>query len=115
MMETADYLEVRARAKNVRRSARKVRLVADAVRGRTVEEALAVLRFMPNHAAREVEKVIRSAAANAENNYDLDSGNLTVYRIEVDEAMTLKRFKPGAHGRVKPRLKRASHITAIVR
>ncbi|SRR5579884_460563 len=114
-MDVSSYLEVHARARNVRRSPRKIRLVADAVRGRRVDEALAMLRFMPNHAAREVEKVIKSAAANAENNYDLDAGSLTIHRIEVDEAMTLKRFKPGAHGRVKPRLKRASHITAIVR
>ncbi len=114
-MEQQGYLEVRARAKNVRHTARKVRLVADAVRGRSVDEALSMLRFMSNHAARDVEKVIRSAAANAENNYDLDSGSLMIHRIVVDEAMTLKRFKPGAHGRVKPRLKRSSHITAIVR
>lgn len=109
------YLEVHANAKNVRRSARKVRLVADAVRGRNVEEALALLRFMPQHAARDVEKVIKSAAANAENNYDLDLGGLTVYRISIDEGVTLKRFKPGAHGRVKPRLKRSSRISVVVR
>lgn len=114
-MEDGHYLEVRARARNIRRSARKIRLVADVVRGRSVEEALAVLRFIPNHAAREVEKVIKSAASNAENNYNLDSGTLTVFKLDVDEAMTLKRFKPGAHGRVKPRLKRSSHITAVVR
>lgn len=114
-MEAAQYLEVRARAKNVRHAPRKVRLVADAIRGRSVDDALALLKFMPNHAARDVEKVIKSAAANAENNYDLDAASLTVHRIVVDEAMTLKRFKPGAHGRVKPRLKRSSHITAVVR
>jgi len=114
-MDAAGYLEVRAQVKNVRRSARKVRLVADAVRGRRVEEALAMLRFMPQYAARDVEKVIKSAAANAENNYDLDSGTLTVFRINVDEGMTLKRFKPGAHGRVKPRLKRSSRISVVVR
>src|SRR5581483_9342186 len=98
-----------------KRSARKVRLVADAVRGRNVEEALALLRFMPQHAARDVEKVLRSAAANAENNYDLDLGSLRVHRINVDEGVTLKRFKPGAHGRVKPRLKRSSRISIVVR
>lgn len=114
-MEDVGYLEVRARAKNVKRSARKVRLVADTVRGRSVDEALALLRFMPNYAARDLEKVIRSAAANAENNYDLDAGNLRIYRILVDEGITLKRFKPGAHGRVKPRLKRSSQISVIVR
>lgn len=109
------YFEVHANAKNVKRSARKVRLVADAVRGRNVEEALALLRFMPQHAARDVEKVLKSASANAENNYDLDPGTLTVHEIKVDEGVTLKRFKPGAHGRVKPRLKRSSHISVVVR
>jgi large subunit ribosomal protein L22 len=114
-MDTTQYIEVRAQSRNVHRSARKVRLVADAVRGRNVNDALAVLQFMPSYAAKDLAKVIKSAAANAENNYDLDIDRLTVYRIIVDEAMTLKRFKPGAHGRVKPRLKRSSHITAIVR
>jgi large subunit ribosomal protein L22 len=115
MEQLGRYVEVRAQARNVRRSPRKIRLIADAVRGRKVDEALALLRFIPNYAARDVEKVIKSAAANAENNYDLDIDTLVVYRIEVDEAVTMKRFKPGAHGRVKPRLKRSSHITAIVR
>jgi len=114
-MEDGHYLEVQARAKNVKRSARKVRLVADVVRGRGVNEALSLLQFMPNYAARDVAKVVKSAAANAENNYDLDIDSLTIHRIVVDEAMTLKRFKPGAHGRVKPRLKRSSHITVTVR
>lgn len=114
-MDTGGYVEVHAYAKNVKRSAQKVRFVADAIRGRGVEDALAMLRFMPQYAARDVEKVINSAAANAENNYDLDRGRLTVFRIEVDEGITLKRFKPGAHGRVKPRLKRSSRISVIVR
>jgi large subunit ribosomal protein L22 len=114
-MDTGGYVEVHASAKNVKRSAQKVRLVADAIRGRAVDDALAMLRFMPQYAARDVEKVITSAAANAENNYDLDRGRLTVFRIEVDEGVTLKRFKPGAHGRVKPRLKRSSRISVIVR
>lgn len=114
-MEAEGFLEVRAVARNVRRSPRKVRLIANAVRGRSVNEALALLKFMPHYAARDVAKVIQSAAANAENNYALDIDRLHVHRIWVDEALTLKRFKPGAHGRVKPRLKRASHITAVVR
>jgi len=114
-MEELGYLEVHASVKNVKRSARKVRLVADVVRGRPVAEALSILRFMPQHAARDVEKVIKSAAANAENNYDLDVEGLHVHRIHVDEGMTLKRFKPGAHGRVKPRLKRSSRISVVVR
>jgi large subunit ribosomal protein L22 len=114
-MQELGYVEVRASVKNVRRSARKVRLVADVVRGRSVTEALTILRFMPQHAARDVEKLLKSAAANAENNFNLDVEGLHVHRILVDEGMTLKRFKPGAHGRVKPRLKRSSKISVIVR
>ena len=107
-------MEVRAVAKNIRRSPRKVRLVVDAVRGRSVNEALAVLGLMPNGAARDVYKVVKSAAANAENNFELDINDLYVYRIFVDEGPTLKRFKARAHGRVAPRLRRSSHITAVV-
>jgi large subunit ribosomal protein L22 len=107
-------MEVRASAKNIRRSPQKVRLVVDVVRGRTVNEALALLQFMPQGAARDVYKVIKSAAANAENNFELDVNDLYVHRIYVDEGPTLKRFRARAHGRVAPRLKRSSHITAIV-
>jgi large subunit ribosomal protein L22 len=107
-------MEVRAVAKNIRRSPRKVRLVVDAVRGRSVNEALAVLDLMPHAAARDVYKVVKSAAANAENNFELDINDLYVYRIFVDEGPTLKRFKARAHGRVAPRLRRSSHITAVV-
>lgn len=107
-------MEVRAMAKGVRRSPRKVRLVVDTVRGRSVNEALALLRFMPQAAARDVYKVVKSAAANAENNYELDINDLYIHRIYVDEGPTLKRFKARAHGRVAPRLRRSSHITAVV-
>ena len=107
-------MEVRAVAKNVHRSPQKVRLVADTVRGRSVNEALAILQFMPQAAAQDVYKVIKSAAANAENNYELDVNDLYVHRLFVDEGMTLKRIKARAHGRVAPRLHRWSHITAVV-
>jgi large subunit ribosomal protein L22 len=107
-------MEVRAVAKNIRRSPRKVRLVVDQVRGRSVNEALAVLQFMPQAAARDVYKVVKSAASNAENNFDLDINDLLIYRIFVDEGPTLKRFKARSHGRVAPRLRRSSHITAVV-
>lgn len=107
-------MEVRAVAKNIRRSPQKVRLVVDVVRGRSVHEALAILSLMPQGAARDVYKVVKSAAANAENNFELNPNELYVYRIFVDEAATLKRFKARSHGRVAPRLKRASHITAVV-
>jgi|SRR5947209_16819485 len=107
-------MEVRAVARNIRRSPQKVRLVVDQVRGRPVQEALAILSLMPQGAATDVYKVVKSAAANAENNFELDAGTLYVHRIFVDEAPTLKRFKARSHGRAAPRLKRGSHITAVV-
>jgi large subunit ribosomal protein L22 len=107
-------MEVRAVAKNIRRSPQKVRLVVDQVRGRSVQEALAILSLMPQTAARDVYKVVKSAAANAENNFDLDANALYVHRIYVDEAPTLKRFIERSHGRPAPRLRRGSHITAVV-
>lgn len=107
-------MEVRAVARNIRRSPQKVRLVVDAVRGRSVNEALTMLRFMPQSAAVDVYKVVKSAAANAENNFDLDVNELVIRRIYVDEGPTLKRFKARSHGRVAPRLRRSSHITAVV-
>lgn len=107
-------MEVRAVAKNVQRSPRKVRLAADAVRGRSVNEALTVLSLMPQGAARDVFKVVKSAASNAENNFEIDVDDLFVSRIFVDEGRVLKRYKARAHGRVAPRLRRSSHITAVV-
>jgi large subunit ribosomal protein L22 len=107
-------MEVRAVAKHVRRSPQKVRLVVDQVRGRTVNEALAILSLMPQAAARDVYKVVKSAASNAENNFELDINDLYLYRIYVDEGRTLKRYKARSHGRVSPRLRRSSHITAVV-
>lgn len=107
-------MEVRAVARNIRRSPQKVRLVVDQVRGRSVQEALAILSLMPQGAATDVYKVVKSAAANASNNFDLDEDGLYVHRIYVDEASTIKRFKARSHGRAAPRLQRGSHITAIV-
>jgi large subunit ribosomal protein L22 len=91
-----------------------MRLVADAVRGRSVNEALAILSLMPQVAARDVYKVVKSAAANAENNFEFDINDLYLHRIFVDEGPTLKRYKARSHGRVAPRLRRSSHITAVV-
>jgi len=91
-----------------------MRLVADAVRGRSVNEALAILSLMPQLAARDVYKVVKSAAANAENNFEFDINDLYLHRIFVDEGPTLKRYKARSHGRVAPRLRRSSHITAVV-
>jgi len=107
-------MEVKATAKQIGISARKVRLVVDAIRGRKVDEALSILRFMPTPAAREVAKVVRSAAANAENNFQMAISDLRIVRAQADEARTMKRFRARARGRMSPILKRASHITVAV-
>jgi len=107
-------MEVVAHARNVRIAPRKVRLIIDAVRGKPVERALALLSLMPQKAARDVYKAVSSAAANAENNYSLDRGSLVISRIWANEARTLKRWRPRGHGRVSPLLSRSSHVTVIV-
>jgi ribosomal protein L22 len=103
--------EVRAQAKWVRTSARKARLVADHIRGRTVPEARTVLAFTPRVAAREVEKVLRSAVANAEANHGLIGDDLIVLAVYVDEGPTIKRWRARARGRVGRIFKRTCHIT----
>jgi large subunit ribosomal protein L22 len=107
-------MEVRAVAKYIRTSPRKVRLVVDLVRGRPVVEALALLRFMPQAAAQDVAKVVKSAVANAEQNKHLAAEDLFISRIMADEGPTMKRFRPRSHGRSSPILKRSSHITVVV-
>jgi len=88
--------------------------VAAVIRGKSVTEALALLRFLPQRAAKEYAKVVKSAAANAETNFNLDPGDLYVIRATADKGMTLKRFRPKARGRVGPILKRSSHLTVVV-
>jgi len=107
-------MEVKAVSKNTGVSPRKVRLLVDMVRGKKVDEALAVLRFTPSPTAQVVAKVIKSAAANAESVFQMSSSDLRVVRIFADEAPTLKRFRPRSRGRVSPILKRSSHVTVIV-
>jgi large subunit ribosomal protein L22 len=107
-------MEVRAVAKDIPISPRKVRLVVDAVRGRKVDEALNMLRFMPQNAAKDVYKVVKSAAANAENNYNLDADTLWIQRIYADDGRTLKRLWRRNMGRANRVLKRSSHITVVV-
>ncbi len=107
-------VEVRAVEKNIRMSAQKVRLVLDTVRGKPVPEALAVLRFLPQRAAKPVAKAVKSAAANAENNFNMDPDDLVITRAAADEGRTLKRWRPRARGRVNQILKRSSHITVVV-
>jgi large subunit ribosomal protein L22 len=107
-------VEVYAHARNIRIAPRKVRLVVDSVRGMPVGRAMSQLQLMPQKAAREVFKTIKSAVANAENNYGLDPETLIVSRIWANEARMMKRWRPRAHGRVSPLLSRSSHITVVV-
>ncbi|TFH37443.1 MAG: 50S ribosomal protein L22 [Dehalococcoidia bacterium] len=107
-------MKVKVVAKDIGMPSRKVRRYVDLVRGQKVEEALAVLRFMPSPAARAVAKAVKSAAANAENNYQTPLASLRIVAAYVDEGRTLKRFRPQARGRISPILKRSSHVTVLV-
>jgi large subunit ribosomal protein L22 len=107
--------DIRAEARFVSVSAQKARLVVDLVRGRTVNDALDVLKFTPNKAAHPVYKVVASAMANAEENFGVSRDDLIIYRIFADEAPTRKWRRFGARGRFKPWLRRSSHITVILR
>ena len=105
---------VRAQAKWVRTSSRKARLVLDHIRGRTVPEARTVLAFSTRAAATDIEKVLRSAVANAEANHGLDGDELVVEVAYADEGPTLKRWKPRARGRVNRIRKRTCHVTLVL-
>lgn len=106
--------EVKAVLKNADFSPQKARLVADKVRGMSVDKAVELLSFMPKKAARVVKKLLLSAIANAEHNEGADIDDLKVHRIFVDQAPTLKRFKARAKGRGTRELKRRSHITVVL-
>ncbi len=107
-------MRVSATARHIRMSPRKVRLVTDLILGKPVEEAAAVLRFLPNAAARDVAKVLKSATANAENNFNLSADELRIVSAVANEGPTLKRGRPRAQGRYFAILKRTSHITIAV-
>ena len=107
-------MEVQAKSKNVRISPRKVRLLLNPIKGRSVDEAVAILRNLPMPVARKVEKIVKSAAANAENNYSLDIDRLRIKAAYADEGSRMHRFRAGARGRAKPWTRRLSHITIIV-
>ena len=107
-------MQVRAFAKDTGISARKVRPLIDMVRGKTVDEALTLLRFASSPNARLVAKTVKSAAANAENNYQLTPSDLKIISIYANEAPRMKRFYPRARGRISPIRKDSSHITVIV-
>jgi len=107
-------MEVRAVAKYMRVSPQKVRMLVDAVKGKPVEMGLTSLKFMPQKAARIVEKVVRSAVANADQNPEIDVDSLVIRNITVDGGPTLKRWRPRARGRATRILKRTAHITVIL-
>ncbi|MFO7965132.1 MAG: 50S ribosomal protein L22 [Desulfobacterales bacterium] len=107
-------MEVKAVAKYIRISPRKVRILVDGIKGQPVEKGLDSVKFMPQKAAGILEKLIRSAVANADHNLNLDVDSLIIRNIIVDGGPTLKRFKARARGRGTRILKRTSHITVIL-
>ncbi|MCK5653889.1 MAG: 50S ribosomal protein L22 [Dehalococcoidia bacterium] len=108
-------MEVRANARYVRTSPRKLRPIVGLVRGKKVEEALTILKFLPSPSARTVARVVKSAAANAENNFEMTPSDLRIVKIYIDGGRSMKRYRAGPRGRVKPILKRSSHITVVVK
>lgn len=116
-METPVKIEAKAVQRHLRRSPRKVRLVADLVRGENVKYALAKLNFTNKGSASEVAKVIKSAAANIRDKFQeerLDDGDLVISQIYVDEGATMKRIQPAPQGRAHPIRKRSCHVTVVV-
>jgi large subunit ribosomal protein L22 len=107
-------MEVRAVNKFTGISAQKTRIVLNEMRGKQAEAALAILQFMPQRAAKEVAKTIKSAIANATENFGLDAEDLYISKIVADEAPTRKWRRFGARGRFKPWLRRSSHITVVL-
>jgi large subunit ribosomal protein L22 len=107
-------MEIKAVARYVRISSQKVHKIIDAIKGKPVEVGLGTLKFMPHKAAAIVEKIVRSAVANAGQNPDIDVDSLVIRNVTADQGPTLKRFKARARGRGTRILKRSSHITVIL-
>ena len=107
-------MEVRATTKNLGVSARKVRLILERLPGLSVDQSLALLRYVQSPHARSVSKTVLSAASNAENNFDMDVDDLVIKRAYADEGRTMRRFKARSRGRASPILKRSAHITIIL-
>jgi large subunit ribosomal protein L22 len=107
--------DIRAQALSTSVSAQKARLVVNMVRGKDVVQAVTMLKFVPNQAARPISKLLNSAIANAEENFGVSRDDLYVYRIFADEATTRKWRRFGPRGRFLPWLRRSSHITVILR
>ena len=107
-------MEAKAVAKYVRIAPRKVRVVMDLIRGKDVADAFAILKFTPKVGAEVIEKVLKSAVANAENNFDMNVDKLYVSSAFVDQGPTLKRIHPRSRGQAFKILKRTSHVTVVV-
>ena len=107
-------MEIKVKLNNLRTAPRKVRLVADLVRGKTLTEARQVLSFTTNKSARDILKLLNSAAASAKHNFQLEESNFFVSKIMVDEGPKLKRWHPMSRGRAYPIIKRTSHIVLVL-
>ena len=108
-------MEAKAIAKYIRIAPRKVRIVADLIRGKSVDEAFAILRHTPKVASEVIAKVLKSAVANAEHNYDVNVDKLFVSTIYIDQGPTIKRVHPRSRGQAFKILKRSSHVTVMVK
>ena len=107
-------MDVRATARHLPISAQKMRLVCDQVRNMDAEQALIVLEYMPQKGATFLFKLLTSAVANAEENYEMNRQDLSITQVFVDEGPSMKRVKAGARGRYKPRVKRTAHLTIVL-
>ena len=114
-MEETLVKEARATLKFARISSRKVKIVADLIRGKDVDEALAIMKFTPKASSEVLEKLLKSAIANAENNHDMKHENLYVAEIFANQGPTLKRIRPAAKGSAVRIRKRTSHITIVLK
>ena len=114
-MEENAVLEAKATLKYARISARKVKIVADLIRGKDAKEALAIVKFTPKASSEVLEKLLKSAIANAENNHGMSSNNLYVAEIYANQGPTMKRIRPAAKGSAVRIRKRTSHITIVLR
>ena len=115
MPEENKVLEATATLRFARISARKVKIVADLIRGKKVDEALAIVKFTPKASSEVLEKLLNSAIANAENNHGMNRGNLVVSEIYANQGPTLKRIRPAAKGSAVRIRKRTSHITIVLK
>jgi large subunit ribosomal protein L22 len=114
-MEENTVIEAKATLKNARISARKVKIVADLIRGKNASEALAIVKYTPKAASETVEKLLKSAMANAENNHNMNVENLYIAEIYANQGPTMKRIRAAAKGSAVRIRKRTSHITIVLR